>query len=188
MPTAELEPAFLAAFRTGTLTESQASEFAHRDPIELKFLLHQLAGTATGPHTPPSVIPPYAKPVGKARKKTPGAKPGHEGHCRPAPERIDRTVVHELPPCPGCLFVIDLAERLSGRVQITTDGLKAYVKAMEDGFGGDVDYAVLHKVYGPGSTGDGSLLSHGLHRLRDARHQRHPALHALQLRQETHDD
>ena len=45
-------------------------------------------------------------------------------------------------------FVCDLAGRLSGRVQITTDGLKAYVEAMEAGFGGEVDYAVLHKVYG----------------------------------------
>ncbi len=39
------------------------------------------------------------------------------------------------------------------RVQITTDGLKAYVSAVEDAFGGDVDFAQLHKVYasGPGS-------------------------------------
>ena len=105
-PTTALEPAFLAAFRTGTLSEAQADEFTRRDPIELRFLLLQLsaaiAGTATGPHTPPSVIPTYAKPTGKARKKTPGAKPGHEGHSRPAPQSIDRTVVHELPPCPCC--------------------------------------------------------------------------------------
>jgi IS1 family transposase len=45
-------------------------------------------------------------------------------------------------------FVCDLAERLTSRVQITTDGLRAYVEAMEAGFGGNVDYAVLHKVYG----------------------------------------
>lgn len=37
-------------------------------------------------------------------------------------------------------FVGDLAGRLSGRAQITTDGLKANVEAMEDGFGGEVDY------------------------------------------------
>lgn len=47
-------------------------------------------------------------------------------------------------------FVCDLASRLTSRVQITTDGLKAYVDAMEEGFGGEVDYAVLHKVYGAG--------------------------------------
>ncbi|HEY2784590.1 MAG TPA: IS1 family transposase [Fimbriiglobus sp.] len=45
-------------------------------------------------------------------------------------------------------FVKDLASRLKYRVQITTDGLKAYVQAMEDGFGSEVDYAVLHKIYG----------------------------------------
>ena len=45
-------------------------------------------------------------------------------------------------------FVNDLACRLNHRVQVTSDGLKAYVDAMEEGFGGEVDYAVLHKVYG----------------------------------------
>ncbi len=49
-------------------------------------------------------------------------------------------------------FVGDLAGRLANRVQITTDGLKAYVDAIEDGFGGDVDYAVLHKIYGGGNN------------------------------------
>jgi IS1 family transposase len=45
-------------------------------------------------------------------------------------------------------FVCDLAERLTNRVQITTDGLRAYIDAMEAGFGGEVDWAVLVKVYG----------------------------------------
>lgn len=45
-------------------------------------------------------------------------------------------------------FVCDLASRLRNRVQITTDGLRAYVQAMEDGFGGEVDHAILVKVYG----------------------------------------
>lgn len=49
-------------------------------------------------------------------------------------------------------FVVDLAGRLAFRVQITTDGLKAYLEAMEAGFGGEVDYAVLHKVYGATPT------------------------------------
>lgn len=46
------------------------------------------------------------------------------------------------------VFVDDLAGRLNGRVQITTDGLAAYVEAIDLGFGGEVDYAVLHKIYG----------------------------------------
>jgi IS1 family transposase len=47
----------------------------------------------------------------------------------------------------------DLAGRLVNRVQITTDGLKAYVSAVEDAFGGDVDFAQLHKVYAAAPNG-----------------------------------
>jgi IS1 family transposase len=48
----------------------------------------------------------------------------------------------------------DLRGRLSNRVQITTDGHKAYLEAVEGAFGGDVDYAQLIKLYGatPGGT------------------------------------
>ncbi len=42
----------------------------------------------------------------------------------------------------------DLAKRLANRVQITTDGHKAYLEAVEGAFGGDVDYAQLVKLYG----------------------------------------
>jgi len=45
-------------------------------------------------------------------------------------------------------FCQDLAGRLSGRVQITTDGHGAYLNAVPDAFGTDVDYAVLQKLYG----------------------------------------
>jgi IS1 family transposase len=45
-------------------------------------------------------------------------------------------------------FVVDLAVRLNSRVQITTDGLNKYVDAIATAFGGQVDYATLHKVYG----------------------------------------
>src|SRR5215211_5669487 len=48
----------------------------------------------------------------------------------------------------GLAFVDDLASRLASRVQVTTDGHRAYLEAIEGAFGGDVDYAVLHKVYG----------------------------------------
>jgi hypothetical protein len=44
-------------------------------------------------------------------------------------------------------FVGDLASRLSSRVQITTDGHGAYLQAIDDAFGIDVDYAILEKVY-----------------------------------------
>src|ERR1700691_3741190 len=45
-------------------------------------------------------------------------------------------------------FVNDIAKRVRGRVQITTDALKTYLNVIEDAFGGDCDYAVLHKIYG----------------------------------------
>ena len=45
-------------------------------------------------------------------------------------------------------FTQDLADRLSGRVQLTSDGLKLYIAAVEDAFGADVDYSQLVKVYG----------------------------------------
>ena len=45
-------------------------------------------------------------------------------------------------------FMDDLCSRIENRVQLTTDGHKAYLQAVEGAFGGDVDYAVLHKVYG----------------------------------------
>lgn len=46
------------------------------------------------------------------------------------------------------LFVDDLASRLTKRVQLTSDGLKIYLQAVEDAFGGSVDYAMLVKQYG----------------------------------------
>jgi len=46
------------------------------------------------------------------------------------------------------LFIDDLASRLAHRVQLTTDGYKAYLSAVEDSFGANVDYAMLVKLYG----------------------------------------
>jgi IS1 family transposase len=45
-------------------------------------------------------------------------------------------------------FIDDLASRLVSRTQITTDGHKAYLDAIDTAFGGDVDYAMLVKLYG----------------------------------------
>jgi IS1 family transposase len=52
-------------------------------------------------------------------------------------------------------FMQDVASRLSNRVQLTTDGLKAYLEAVEGTFGADIDYAMLVKLYGePTSEGN----------------------------------
>ncbi|QDM26739.1 DDE-type integrase/transposase/recombinase [Tardiphaga sp. vice304] len=45
-------------------------------------------------------------------------------------------------------FMDDLRSRLANRVQLTSDGHRAYLEAVEGAFGGDVDYAQLVKIYG----------------------------------------
>lgn len=46
------------------------------------------------------------------------------------------------------VFIADLESRLASRVQLTTDGHKAYLQAVEDAFGANIDYAMLIKLYG----------------------------------------
>lgn len=45
-------------------------------------------------------------------------------------------------------FMDDVKDRLANRLQLTTDGHKAYLEAVEEAFGADVDYAMLVKMYG----------------------------------------
>jgi transposase-like protein len=45
-------------------------------------------------------------------------------------------------------FVHDLKDRLRNRVQLTSDGHRVYLEAVETAFGSDVDYAMLVKMYG----------------------------------------
>jgi IS1 family transposase len=49
-------------------------------------------------------------------------------------------------------FMMDLASRLRWRVQLTTDGHRPYLGAVEDAFGGNIDYATLQKLYGSDPT------------------------------------
>ena len=46
-------------------------------------------------------------------------------------------------------FIANLRSRLSNRVQLTTDGHRAYLEAVERAFGANIDYAMLSKLYGP---------------------------------------
>jgi len=52
-------------------------------------------------------------------------------------------------------FLSDVRSRLANRVQLTSDGHKAYLQGAKDAFDGDVDYAQLVKIYGsaPGANG-----------------------------------
>jgi IS1 family transposase len=52
-------------------------------------------------------------------------------------------------------FMQDVADRLANRVQMTTDGHKAYLEAVEGAFGADIDYAMLVKTYGEGPASPG---------------------------------
>ena len=56
-------------------------------------------------------------------------------------------------------LMLDLSERLVNRIQLTTDGLQAYLPAVEDVFGADVDFAQLVKLYGPGKDTDEATTS-----------------------------
>jgi IS1 family transposase len=51
-------------------------------------------------------------------------------------------------------FIEDLAGRLKNRIQLTTDGLKVYVNAVIGAFGEDIDYSILHKIYGATPAGE----------------------------------
>jgi IS1 family transposase len=50
-------------------------------------------------------------------------------------------------------FMNDVRDRIATRIQLTSDGHRPYLVAVEEAFGGDIDYAVLRKIYGadPGS-------------------------------------
>lgn len=104
------DPAFVCAFRAGTLTRAQAEAVAPRDRSGFIFFMLTLSAAmiggagapANGAHTPSGSIPPYAKEPAKPRKKKRGARDGHAGSSRSRPERIDKQETHQLPACPDC--------------------------------------------------------------------------------------
>jgi IS1 family transposase len=51
------------------------------------------------------------------------------------------------------VFMQDVKDRLANRVQLTTDGPKPYLDAVESAFGMDIDYAMLIKLYGTSAEG-----------------------------------
>jgi IS1 family transposase len=51
-------------------------------------------------------------------------------------------------------FVNELAARLASRVQLTTDGNRVYLEAVEGAFGSEIDYAMLVKLYGADPQGE----------------------------------
>ena len=110
--TETLDTASLEALLGPQLTAEQAALIFQQGQEAVVFALLSLAKqlaekpstipTTPDPSTPSGQTPPYAKPTTKGRTKAKGAKPGHPGHRRPAPTRIDRREAHSLAACPKC--------------------------------------------------------------------------------------
>ena len=62
------------------------------------------------------------------------------------------------------IFMDDLASRLANRVQLTSDGHRAYLEAVEGAFGADIDYAQLVKLYGESPECRKAVQPGGVHR------------------------
>src|SRR5512147_316418 len=107
-----LDTASLQALLGPQLTEEQARLIYEQGPDAVVFALLSLAKqlaekqpvtTTPDPSAPSGQTPPYVKPTTKGRAKPKGAKPGHPGHRRPTPPRIDRRQEHTLSACPICI-------------------------------------------------------------------------------------
>ena len=54
-------------------------------------------------------------------------------------------------------FMQDVASRIRERFQLTTDQHRAYLEAVEDAFGADMDYAQLQKIYGASNEPENAI-------------------------------
>jgi transposase len=80
-----------------------ARRIAEQD-ARLALLETRTSAAGVSPATPSGMIPVYTKPNAPRgrRRKRPGARDGHPGHCRPTPTRIDQRREHRLKVCPCC--------------------------------------------------------------------------------------
>jgi transposase len=100
------------ALLAATLTEEQAASIYDQGKEAVVFALlelikrlaeaHGKADPSVTPSTPSGMIPIYQKPAAGPGKKKRGAKKGHPGSRRRAPERIDWQVEHRADCCPDC--------------------------------------------------------------------------------------
>src|SRR3954453_2102563 len=97
--TETLDTASLQALLGPQLTEEQVRLIYEQGADAVVFALlspakqlaeKQVVSTTPGPSAPSGQTPPYVKPTTKGRAEPKGAKPGHPGHRRPTPPRIDR--------------------------------------------------------------------------------------------------
>lgn len=107
-----LDTASLQALLGPHLTEEQARLIYEQGADAVVFALLSLAkqlaekpvvaSSKPDPSAPSGQTPPYVKPTTKGRAKPKGAQPGHPGHRRPTPPRIDHREGPTLSACPKC--------------------------------------------------------------------------------------
>ena len=81
---------------------SQGEEAVVFALLELSKQLAEARSPSVSPSTTSGMTPAYQKPAVKKRKKSPGAKLGHEGSRRAIPQRIDHRKSHRATQCPDC--------------------------------------------------------------------------------------
>lgn len=116
----------LAAAVAGQLSREQASELHGLGPEAVMLFalattarIAQLQGaTAVSPSTPSGQIPVHVKPSTPKRRRRPGARPGHKGSRRAAPEQIDRREEHRVKVCPCCGGPVQRCNRTRTRIII----------------------------------------------------------------------
>ncbi len=125
--TAKSVDALVDAAGRGELDEAEALQRCRQSP-EL-FILALLAAAKRiaelqrrpgnqqpSPSTPSAMVPVYAKPNARKRRKKPGARKGHPGHRRKTPTRIDQQKTHRLKCCPCCAGPLQRCERKRTRI------------------------------------------------------------------------
>lgn len=120
----------IAAALRGELSEDQARQLYALGPeavyaagLAMGRRIAQLLDAAAPPGRPDPSCPSgqvaiYTKPPAPKRRGRPGARPGHKGNHRPAPEQIDRRQEHRLDVCPHCGGPLNRCQRKRTRIII----------------------------------------------------------------------
>ena len=96
-------------------------------------------GRRDDPSCPSGQKAPYEKPDKKGRKKKPGSKQGHEGHCRAKPDHIDHNEQHRESHCPDC----------GGKLTKCNVSRKRYIEDIPQGVPVEVTEHTIHRDWCP---------------------------------------
>jgi len=91
------------------------------------------------PSCPSGQKAPYEKPSKHGRKKKPGRKPGHKGHCRAKPDHVDHKEQHRASHCPDC----------GSRLKKGNVSRKRYIEDIPQGVRGEVTEHTIHRHWCP---------------------------------------